>query len=456
MALKYAVNDTDILDNCVSWWPLNEYSTAAGAVTRYDAHGSNNLTDNNTTASATGQWNRGADFELSNNEYLSVADATALRGTGAFSISCWIKPESLAGGTSFVIAAKEDGSGLGWKLRINHTTLKLAFLGDEAAGGEIVGATTLSTGTWYHVACTVDGSGNATLYLNGVSDGTDTGFSVTSSTGDLNIGRSPYRTTRHFDGVVQDFTVHTAELTSDQVSRLYNSGDGMTYGIDYDFVTNASFGGSATTSKTFSHTCTGTNGLLFVNIGTGADVVTDVTYNSVAMTKITSFANDGALYTSMWYLIGPDTGANDVVITCSSSTNIIPNAISYIGADQSSQPDVFGTDSSSANSATFSVTTTVDNDWLMMFIRKNSGGNMAPGTDTIERVDDSTYGYHTFDSGKFRATGSNSLTASHTTSTKYAITTAFKPVQVASSSLIKSVNGLAKASIKSWNGVTLE
>ena len=71
---------------------------------------------------------------------------------------------------------------------------------------------------------------------------------------------------------------------------------------------------AAGTTKTFSHTCTGTELILFVGAlitTTESDVVTGITYNSVAMTRVPTngfIANAGigqSLY--LYFLIAPAT-----------------------------------------------------------------------------------------------------------------------------------------------------
>ncbi len=101
---------------------------------------------------------------------------------------------------------------------------------------------------------------------------------------------------------------------------------------------------AATTSgaTSFTHTCgSGTDRLLVVFVAEwlGADTTecTAITYNGVALTKRTHAYNTGLL--SMWYLLNPDTGANTVAITTTSSDEPAC-AITLEGVDQSSP---FGT-----------------------------------------------------------------------------------------------------------------
>lgn len=206
--------------------------------------------------------------------------------------------------------------------------------------------------------------------------------------------------------------------------------------IAFDAVVNASYGGSATLTKTWSHTCTGSDRFLFVNILNGGttDLVTGVTYNGVDMTRIAGQAGD--FYHSMYGLANPASGANDIVVTCSSSNNIIPNSISYTGVNQTGQPNVFAyNNNTSSTSITSSITTITDNSWLMMFMRKNTGGSATAGAGTTSRVNDTTYGLHTFDSNApITPAGSASLIANHSTSSKWTIIVAFAPVGAAPAS----------------------
>lgn len=132
---------------------------------------------------------------------------------------------------------------------------------------------------------------------------------------------------------------------------------------------------SNASSLTFSHTVSGTNRVLLVfpvaecNATPANLPVTGITYNGVALTKIRSdqVNSDGGEIdrTSVWYLIAPDTGAHNVVITYTGQVEgIIGGAISLNGAKQSAQPDSENgsTDvTDSATTATASLTTVAEN-----------------------------------------------------------------------------------------------
>jgi hypothetical protein len=182
--------------------------------------------------------------------------------------------------------------------------------------------------------------------------------------------------------------------------------------IAFDAATDGGFGGPP---LTFSHTCTGSDRLLFVGFvwDPGPDDVVSVTYNSVAMTLVAKILT-GGLNRYLYRLIAPATGANNVVITTTGGHTIFGGAASYTGADQTSQPA--GTTNNSASGATSlltSVTTTVDQAWTMLF-EGSYNGNPEPdaGTGATKREADGAFGtWGLFDSGAaISPAGSYSMT----------------------------------------------
>lgn len=130
---------------------------------------------------------------------------------------------------------------------------------------------------------------------------------------------------------------------------------------------------SSGTTVTVSHTCTGSNLILFAAVesaSVGNTVTTSgVTYNGVAMTIVGSSVNagtDNRRY-DLWYLLAPATGAHDIVVTYSGTpAQGAVAAASYTGAKQSGVPDA--TDSfvgSAVTHATKAITTVADNCWLV-------------------------------------------------------------------------------------------
>jgi hypothetical protein len=108
--------------------------------------------------------------------------------------------------------------------------------------------------------------------------------------------------------------------------------------------------------------CTGAD-ILFVSVSNYNETGNaSVTYGGVAMTFIASENNTVNSYASLFYLIAPATGSNNIVITNGGSSI----AICYLGAKQSAQPDNF-TSSKGSQGGTVGLTITpvADNCWVL-------------------------------------------------------------------------------------------
>jgi len=135
-------------------------------------------------------------------------------------------------------------------------------------------------------------------------------------------------------------------------------------------------GNAASPTVTWAHTCTGSNLILFVGIGTdtgGGDTVTGVTYNAIAMTQIDKQLYSGSTgYVYLYYLLNPATGSNNVVVSISSGVGRC-DSVSYTGVKQSAQPDASGKNTAAAvTSLTTSVTTVADNCWMISMAQADS------------------------------------------------------------------------------------
>lgn len=201
------------------------------------------------------------------------------------------------------------------------------------------------------------------------------------------------------------------------------------------------------TSQTTSHTCTGSDLILFVGAWTRGTNAPTATYNGVSMTQISSrvgpISGDGD-YVSLFYLIAPATGTNNIVVSLSASNLIATIGVSYTGAKQSSQPDASNTyGPTSATTDNVSVTTVADNAWGIMVGRTNGTGSIAAGTGTTLRRNAGAGLFQMFDSGGAKTpAGTLTLQGTHSSSTSIYVMASFSPA-VAGGTQIKSWNGVA-------------
>lgn len=216
-------NHSTLTTSLVSYWDLEE---ASG--TRYDLHGTNHLTDNNTVGySASGKIGNSSDFIPANSESLSRSSISELnyKGTINCSISFWFKTDSVSILES-PISHAQDISNANFEVYINSGSLNVS-IGNQ--GAALTYGTSVSTGTWYHVVLTLSSSNTYELFINGSSVDTGSGATWGTFTPVFRIGGTYSTASRFFDGIVDEVGIWSKVLSSSEITDLYNSGNGLPY-----------------------------------------------------------------------------------------------------------------------------------------------------------------------------------------------------------------------------------
>jgi len=225
---KVATASNNLLTGLVSYWKMDEASGNA-----IDAHGTNDLTDNNTVGTLTGKIGDCRDFS-GTNEYFSHADNADLSVDGtSFSFAFWVNLDSVTGlraliskrdeaGTGeFVIYANAGGGGNAPQF-FNYTS------GFNGVIASTFGA--LSTGTWYLLACVADDAAKE-LRIS-VNAGTQNVASYTGSVGatthTFRIGVEQSEVA-DVDGKIDETGFWKRALSTSDITAIYNSGNGLSY-----------------------------------------------------------------------------------------------------------------------------------------------------------------------------------------------------------------------------------
>jgi len=206
----------------LAWWRFNT---------------SNDLNDysgNNFTASASGAtWTANGKFAgayiFGSGNALSASDSAVLNPTSAMSVSAWIKANSWTAnywqGTILDKSDWADGGGHGYVLRVGEGG-KLSFaIGNGTTWPESVSGAVMSTGNWYHVVGTFDGTSIKT-FINGklVKNEPITSTTISPSIYPIKIGTATFAPdNRNFDGTIDDIQIYKRALTNNEIGAMYNS-----------------------------------------------------------------------------------------------------------------------------------------------------------------------------------------------------------------------------------------
>ncbi len=203
-------------------------------------------------------------------DYVNLGNNASLNITGSITISAWVKADSFP--NYAMIATKGDVNlEPGWELRYTGTTGKIEFYTRTSGGVRgMLGTTVTQTGIWYHVV-SVYNSTNALLYINGISEGTNSGTATGSdfnNSRNLNIGRRyNSATSQLFNGTIDEVLILNCSVNAANITAANNTPgykmrcDDNTNGLVLDMPFNES-GLTTTVARDWSPSVPQNNGTL--------------------------------------------------------------------------------------------------------------------------------------------------------------------------------------------------
>jgi len=208
----------------LSYWKLDESSGDA-----VDAVASLNAVNTSVTYSA-GKINNGAVYNGS--AYHTIADNAAIKPSSDISISCWVNITSTSSYQMLLAKGENTGDTRSYEMRCYGTTTKIEVQMRTGGGSYDASRTTtaIGTGVWTHIVYTRTGTTHK-IYINGVSDTLEssvtTSGTIDYSTDSLWFGQR--NGGLRFNGKLDEIGIWNVELSSSEVSELYNGGAGNQY-----------------------------------------------------------------------------------------------------------------------------------------------------------------------------------------------------------------------------------
>lgn len=156
-------------------------------------------------------------------DYVDLNSSSNLEFTNNFTLSAWIKVDSIGSNYYIIDTSSSSSTGNGYSLRVTSTG-KVRFWSYNASNDLIDSSTTLSANTWYHVAAVRDTSQNL-IYINGALDNSIsvTQTNLVSDTSRLRIGSSQLLG-GYFNGHIDEVSFYDYELSSSDLASIYGVG----------------------------------------------------------------------------------------------------------------------------------------------------------------------------------------------------------------------------------------
>lgn len=152
----------------------------------------------------------GLDFSGGSDDIVVVPDDASLEMTGDFTIEFWLNT-SVVGNN--IILEKGTGNSEYSIQQSSSNTIILNINGIMQTNG------TYNDGTWHHVAVVYRGSGNGTIYVDGIDDtnGTNGLGTPSYSTGTLTMGNRSGSSSLSIEGILDEVRIWDDERTQEEV-----------------------------------------------------------------------------------------------------------------------------------------------------------------------------------------------------------------------------------------------
>ncbi|HYR77922.1 MAG TPA: DUF2341 domain-containing protein [Pyrinomonadaceae bacterium] len=190
----------------------------------------NNTTNVGSVGATTGQIDGGGSFNGSSTK-LSAGNASSLDGFSSFTLSAWVKANSLP--TAARILTKwAPGNDRSWILATDSAGTELIVAVENPATAKMSSWSTtnasLSTGTWYHLVATWSQPSSISIYVNGtaktLSTTLDQGVTVAGSSS-LNalIGGQDAGSGSYWNGIIDEARISNTARSADWIKTEYNN-----------------------------------------------------------------------------------------------------------------------------------------------------------------------------------------------------------------------------------------
>jgi len=241
--IEYAYNSPDVIDNLIGYWKLDDNLDTSAVL---DAHASfdgtvvNDQNNRSSEQSASGQINTG--FALDGtNDYVSIPSTVMddMETANAFTISAWVYNTNLnqdatvvgqwkASSNQFLLWMDTGGVGDGYVLIVCDSDASTTVTSTDSVNAV--------ADTWQHVVATWDGT-TAIVYVDGdLKDSAEDARTIRSAALPAGIGSDEGASAeRLFLGTIDEVGIWNRALTEEEITELYNSGDGLAY----PFATNS-------------------------------------------------------------------------------------------------------------------------------------------------------------------------------------------------------------------------
>ncbi|MBN1787750.1 MAG: hypothetical protein JW806_05085 [Sedimentisphaerales bacterium] len=208
--------------NLVGWWKFDEFG---GTTANDSAGGDNDGTINGGATWIAGKINSALNFDGVDDDIIIPDNDDSLDMDNQMTITAWIRPDNF-GSYYYVLVKRTSAVPGNYELRLSQTSGFLQFIHQTGATTftTYTSTSSLATGTWQHVAITLEEGDSVNFYINGTPAGTLPQTAVFGIANDEPLRIGSRNGGYWFNGDLDDVRVYDRALSEAEVGQLYNEG----------------------------------------------------------------------------------------------------------------------------------------------------------------------------------------------------------------------------------------
>lgn len=154
------------------------------------------------------------------NDYINVPTSAAINHTtnGTFSISIWVKPNTLTSAWRRGTIVQGSYLNSGYRLGFDNGGAPRFWTGQNGGTLTMFSSTAMTINQWNHVIVTYNNQ-QAYLYLNGQQVGSATGTYIAGT----NAFRIGALVSEYYSGYLDDVLIYNRALSADEIQAIYNT-----------------------------------------------------------------------------------------------------------------------------------------------------------------------------------------------------------------------------------------
>ncbi len=205
----------------VGYWTFDGNDMPGGTVNDISGEGNHGNMSNMATSTSrvAGKIGQALKFDGGDD---SIDISGALQSSLPFTFSAWVKTNNA--GVNAILIQGNNANDTKVGIEVNGTNAHLRYQG-TSSNENFAGTSVINDSEWHHIVGVFKSASDRELFVDGVSEATNTNTLALPTFNNLNIGfQEDQSPGNYFDGSIDDVRIYNRALSAGEIARMYNAG----------------------------------------------------------------------------------------------------------------------------------------------------------------------------------------------------------------------------------------